>query len=82
VTPLGMDGDGCEHFGALDGIAEPRAEVSGATKILRVRPDRGHLGCCESHHARAREHARATGHQDRPRWKGGAFVYCHEDGYL
>lgn len=85
MTPLVMDGDGCEHFRALGRHATPRAEACescGARKILRVCLDCGHVGCCDSHHGHARAHAERTGHRIVRAWKGGAFVYCYEHGYL
>jgi CPA1 family monovalent cation:H+ antiporter len=50
--------------------------------MLRVCLTCGHVGCCDSGNRHAREHARDSGHLLIRAWRGGAFVYCYEHGYL
>lgn len=82
---LPLAGEPCEHLRALDTPAEPRAErceECGAERVLRVCLECGHVGCCDSDRGHASAHARETGHPLIESWKGGAFVYCYEHGYL
>lgn len=82
--PLMNGGAECPHLAEVDEVAEPRAdacETCGHAKVLRVCMTCGHVGCCESWQGHARDHAHETGHQLIRAWKGGAFVYCYEDGY-
>jgi CPA1 family monovalent cation:H+ antiporter len=83
--PLIHRGQECGHLRALGAVAEPRTEYCeecGARRMLRVCLACGHVGCCDSAHGHAREHARRTGHQLIRAWRGGAFVYCYEHRYL
>ncbi|MGH2985998.1 MAG: UBP-type zinc finger domain-containing protein [Solirubrobacterales bacterium] len=78
-------GEECEHLRALGAIAEPRAqacEECGIRRMLRVCLTCGHVGCCDSANRHAREHARQAGHLLIRAWRGGAFVYCYDHGYL
>jgi monovalent cation/hydrogen antiporter len=75
----------CEHFAALEEVAEPRTErceECGIRRMLRVCLTCGHVGCCDSANRHARQHARETGHPLIRAWKGGAFVYCYEHRWL
>ncbi len=77
-------GQECEHLRAIDAPAKPRAErceECGEERLLRVCIACGHVGCCDSGHGHAREHARDSGHALIRAWKGGAFVYCYQHGY-
>ena len=83
--PLMHREDECEHLHALEAVAEPRAEACeecGIRRMLRVCLTCGHVGCCDSGNRHAREHARDSGHLLIRAWRGGAFVYCYEHGYL
>jgi uncharacterized UBP type Zn finger protein len=85
MAPLVLEGPGCRHLQAMDEPAGPRAEACeecGARKVLRVCLECGHVGCCESRRGHAELHARETGHLLVRAWRGGAFTYCYEDGYL
>ncbi len=76
---------GCSHLDEIDIPAAPRAdacEECGSTHSLRVCMTCGHVGCCDSQHGHARDHAVDSGHQLISAWKGGAFVYCYEHRYL
>ena len=42
----------------------------------------GHVGCCDAHQGHATSHALESGPRLIRAWKGGAFVYCYEHGYL
>jgi monovalent cation/hydrogen antiporter len=78
-------GDECEHFCRLEEIAKPRAdrcEECGIERRLRVCLTCGHVGCCDSAHGHARDHAAQAGHLLIRAWKGGGFVYCFEHLYL
>jgi uncharacterized UBP type Zn finger protein len=83
--PILRHGEECEHFCALDAIAEPRAECCeecGVRRVLRVCLTCGHVGCCDSAQGHARGHAVRTGHMLIRAWRGGGFVYCYEHRYL
>lgn len=76
---------GCVHLEAIAEPEEPRSEVCEeceATGRLRICLDCGHVGCCDSQQGHARAHAERTGHLLIRAWRGGAFVYCFEHGYL
>lgn len=78
-------GAGCAHLHALGQPAEPRSRVCeecAEERLLRVCLTCGHVGCCDSHRGHATAHARESGHPLIESWKGGAFVYCYEHGYL
>ncbi|HEY3190249.1 MAG TPA: UBP-type zinc finger domain-containing protein [Solirubrobacteraceae bacterium] len=83
---LPLAGSGCSHLERLDqpttAAAAEACQECGATKVLRVCLTCGHVGCCDSHRGHATAHARASGHPLIRAWKGGAFVYCYEHGYL
>lgn len=83
--PLIDRNGGCEHLVAIADPAVPRSEVCeecGATGRLRICLDCGHVGCCDSQQGHARAHAHETGHLVIRAWRGGAFVYCFDHGYL
>jgi CPA1 family monovalent cation:H+ antiporter len=82
---LPLSGAGCEHLAALGEPAAPtgdRCAECGAGKVLRVCLTCGHVGCCDSHNGHGTAHARETGHPLIRAWKGGAFAYRYEPGYL
>jgi len=81
---VGRDG-GCEHLRAVAEPQGPRSascEECGATARLRICLECGHVGCCDSRQGHASAHAAETGHLLIRAWKGGAFVYCFDHGYL
>lgn len=85
MARLPLRGLGCEHLDALETIAAPVAETCqecGSRSVLRVCLTCGHVGCCDSHHGHATQHARESGHPLIRAWKGGAFVYGYQHGYL
>jgi monovalent cation:H+ antiporter-2, CPA2 family len=82
---LPLIGTGCAHLEQIAVPASPVAETCqecGATKVLHVCLSCGHVGCCDSHRGHATAHRRESGHALIRAWKGGAFVYCYEHGYL